>query len=187
MKKLLILIDCQNDFITGSLAVKGAPEAMDALAGYIKAHGNEYADIVATLDWHPKRHTSFAAVGEGGLWPAHCVQHTVGAALHDGIAQACEQEIKCFTKGNLQSRDEYSIFANEQNGPRLAKMIADGGYDRIDVCGLCGDYCVKESVQGLIDHGFGSKVNILLAYTPSIDGGAALQAFVAANSLATQE
>lgn len=180
MKRLLLLVDCQYDFINGSLAVAGAPEAMDALAGYINENADDYAAIAATLDWHPYNHSSFSAYTPEGPWPVHCVQHTIGAALYQPIVDAVKgKEIKFFTKGNNIATEEYSIFANPENGPALAKFIAEGGFDRIDVCGLCGDYCVLQSLKGLIDHGFKRLINVLVPYTPSIDGGKALTDFLA--------
>ncbi|MGM9804555.1 MAG: isochorismatase family protein [Muribaculaceae bacterium] len=184
MKKLLLLIDCQYDFINGSLAVAGAPEAMDALAAYVEQHAGDYHTIAATLDWHPHNHCSFAP--NGGIWPVHCVQHTHGAALYDPIAKAAANNVVCFTKGDDVQREEYSVFANEASGNRLAQMIAREGYTQIDVCGLCGDYCVLESIKGLCEKGFGSLVNVLLPYTPSIDGGAKLNEYMQETGCAHQ-
>ena len=67
MKKLLLIVDPQIDFITGTLPVAGAAEAMDALAKYVKEKGNEYTVKIVTADWHPYHHSSFA--DEGGMWP----------------------------------------------------------------------------------------------------------------------
>ena len=67
MKKLLLIVDPQIDFITGTLPVAGAAEAMDALAKYVKEKGNEYTVKIVTADWHPYHHSSFA--DEGGVWP----------------------------------------------------------------------------------------------------------------------
>ena len=60
MKKLLLIVDPQIDFITGTLPVAGAAEAMDALAKYVKEQGNEYTVKIVTADWHPYHHSSFA-------------------------------------------------------------------------------------------------------------------------------
>ena len=65
MKKLLLIVDPQIDFITGTLPVAGAAEAMDALAKYVKEKGNEYNVKIVTADWHPYHHSSFA--DEGGM------------------------------------------------------------------------------------------------------------------------
>ncbi len=181
MKKLLLLIDCQYDFINGSLAVNGAPEAMDALASYISQHANSYEAIAATLDWHPHNHSSFNTFNEQGPWPVHCVQHTHGAAIYQPIADAAgNKQITFFTKGNDINTEEYSIFANPVNGPALAKYISDNNFDQIDVCGLCGDYCVLNSLMGLVDNGFKHLINVLVQFTPSIDGGKALSEYLQA-------
>ena len=78
MNKLLLIVDPQIDFITGTLPVENAAEAMNALATYVKTNSDTYSLKVVTLDWHPFHHSSFA--DEGGLWPRHCVQHSTGAA-----------------------------------------------------------------------------------------------------------
>ena len=67
MSKILLIVDPQVDFVNGSLPVTGAAEAMDALAAYVKEHGNEYVARLVTADWHPYHHCSFA--DEGGMWP----------------------------------------------------------------------------------------------------------------------
>ena len=64
MKKLLLIVDPQVDFITGSLPVGGAAKAMDALATYVKEQSEEYSVKIVTADWHPYHHSSFA--DEGG-------------------------------------------------------------------------------------------------------------------------
>ncbi len=179
MKKLLLLIDCQYDFINGSLAVNGAPEAMDALAAYIAENGDSYAAIAATLDWHPYNHSSFKPFNEQGPWPVHCVQHTHGAAIYQPIIDAVgAKEIHHFTKGNNVLTEEYSIFANPVNGPALAKFITENEFEQIDVCGICGDYCVLNSLMGLVDNGFKHLINVLEQFTPSIDGGETLSNYL---------
>ena len=90
MKKMLLIVDPQVDFITGTLPVPGAAKAMDALAEYVRAHGEDYSVKVVTSDWHPYHHSSF--VPEGGQWPRHCVQHSAGAALWQLMV------FKCFIK-----------------------------------------------------------------------------------------
>ena len=75
--KVLLIIDPQNDFITGSLAVPGAIEAMDYLTRWVQEHHDEYDAFVVTLDQHPADHYSFDV--QGGPWPVHCVRYTIGA------------------------------------------------------------------------------------------------------------
>lgn len=69
---VLLIVDPQVDFVSGSLAVEGAPKAMKALAEYMAAHRKEIKSIVVTMDQHPADHCSFVA--QGGQWPSHCVR-----------------------------------------------------------------------------------------------------------------
>ena len=77
---ILLIVDPQNDFITGSLAIEGAIPAMDYLTAYVKEHHAEYDAIVVTMDQHPADHCSFDV--SGGPWPIHCIRYTTGAALY---------------------------------------------------------------------------------------------------------
>lgn len=113
-KKILFLIDCQNDFINGSLAVKGAEDIMNGLARYIERYGNEYEFFIVSCDFHPINHCSFKE--NGGEWPIHCVEHSVGAAVYQPIlTQLNNQKLKDKTKetfflikGTTSTREEYS-------------------------------------------------------------------------------
>ena len=79
----LIIVDCQNDFITGSMSVKGAKNAVDNIKDFIKNHRKEIEKIIFTVDWHPYNHMSFKK--SGGQWPSHCVQYTPGACIEPTI------------------------------------------------------------------------------------------------------
>ena len=90
MKQLLLIVDPQNDFINGSLAVAEAEAKMQALASYIATNAERYQAIFVTMDSHPANHCSFA--DNGGIWPPHCVLHTPGwdtpAYLDEALAQS---------------------------------------------------------------------------------------------------
>ena len=106
-KKMLLVVDPQIDFVSGSLPVPGAAEAMIALAHYIRKHENTYAIRIVTADWHPYHHSSFKE--EGGTWPRHCVQHSKGAALYTPILKALNEVRGGFTllyKGDSLDKDE---------------------------------------------------------------------------------
>ena len=75
----LIIVDCQNDFITGTMSVKGAKNAVEEIKKFIKNHSKEIEKIIFTVDWHPHNHMSFKK--NGGQWPSHCVQYTPGACI----------------------------------------------------------------------------------------------------------
>lgn len=104
---MLLVVDPQIDFVSGSLPVPGAAEAMIALAHYIRKHENTYAIRIVTADWHPYHHSSFKE--EGGTWPRHCVQHSKGAALYTPILKALNEVRGGFTllyKGDSIDKDE---------------------------------------------------------------------------------
>ena len=179
MKKLLLIVDPQVDFITGTLPVGGAVEAMDALAMYVKEHGDEYIVKIATSDWHPYHHCSFA--DEGGQWPRHCVQHSVGAAIWESLLVALNESKGSFTllyKGDSIDKDEYSIMQNNASADILARLIKALKIDQIDICGLAGDICVLNTAKDIKAFFEGVKLNVLESYSPSLDGGVALSAFV---------
>ncbi|MBO5678950.1 MAG: isochorismatase family protein [Bacteroidaceae bacterium] len=188
-KKLLLLVDVQYDFITGSLAVEGAPAVMDGLAEYIagEPHGT-FDAIVLTADYHPANHSSFK--DNGGIWPAHCVQNTEGAAIYKAVLDAVKQhdpEAQVLTKGDNVAVDEYSILANEVSAKKLLALIEEKGIQEIYVAGLCGDYCVGNSIKDLVSAGHGDKIRVLTRYIGNIDDGTTLRSIIAENNLQVAE
>ena len=85
MNRLLLIVDPQIDFISGSLAVNGAAKAMDALADYLYKRNELYQYKIVTNDWHPLNHCSFQR--NGGSWPVHCVQYSIGAAIYPKLVE----------------------------------------------------------------------------------------------------
>ncbi len=152
--KALILVDLQNDFCPGgALAVAGGDEVI-AVANAVMG---KFELVVATQDWHPADHGSFAANHPGAapgqvieldglsqvLWPVHCVQGTPGAALVDGLDTTRVHRV--FQKGTDAAIDSYSGFYD--NGHRKATGLTDylrgQGVDAVHIMGLATDYCVK--------------------------------------------
>jgi nicotinamidase/pyrazinamidase len=161
----LILVDLQNDFCPGgALAVARGDETIE-VANRVARH---FDTVVATQDWHPADHGSFAVnrpgtqpyeVGELGglpqvLWPAHCVQGTRGAAFHDELDTARIAQV--FPKGTDPAIDSYSGFWD--NGKRKATGLGDWlrahGVTRVYVLGLATDYCVKATAIDAVGLGF---------------------------------
>jgi len=152
--KALIVVDVQNDFCPG-----GALEVTDgdAVVPVINRLQEKFDLVVATQDWHPPDHASFASnhanrtVGEliniNGqpqvLWPDHCVQGTQGAALRADLNQA--KIARMFQKGQNHEVDSYSGFFD--NGHQIATGLGDylneQGVGEVYICGLATDYCVK--------------------------------------------
>ena len=187
MKKILLIVDPQNDFITGTLAVKGAKEKMMKLADYITSDAHpQYDYICVTLDSHPENHTSFKE--NGGIWPTHCVYNTNGWDIPEYLDDALNLSGKLvdyYHKGTESNREEYSIFDSE-DGYVLSEQITDliKEYDvYIDICGIAGDYCVLETLKGLRRIIGDQYIQVLTQYTASIDGGEKLMNYIKDNSI----
>lgn len=191
MKKILLIVDPQNDFITGTLAVKGAKEKMMKLADYIISDAHpQYDYICVTLDSHPENHTSFKE--NGGIWPKHCVVDTNGWNIPEYLEDAMQfvgagKKIYFgyYHKGTEANQEEYSIFDSE-DGNTLSEQITDliKEYDvYIDICGIAGDYCVLETLKGLRKIIGDRYIQVLTQYTASIDGGEKLMNYIKDNNI----
>ncbi len=160
----LILVDLQYDFMPGgALAVTGGDQVV-AVANQLMPH---FDMVVATQDWHPADHKSFASQHEGKsvgdvvqldgveqvLWPDHCVQGTPGADLHEELES--QQIHQIIQKGTDENIDSYSGFFD--NGHRqatgLAALLKQGGVTEVAVMGLATDYCVKFTALDAVEHG----------------------------------
>lgn len=176
MKKLLMVVDPQIDFISGSLPVPGAEEAMQALARHLLGSAGAYAAKVVTLDFHPRGHCSFDI--NGGQWPAHCQAHTQGAAIWPELAEALYEspgEVFLYCKGQDADREEYSVFQNAEARASIENLVRDMRPERIDICGLAGDICVLNTLRdGRAIFG-AEKFSVLGKFSPSLDGGEALR------------
>lgn len=153
--KTLLIVDPQIDFISGSLAVAEGADAMNRLVDYLHEHETEIDHVVVTLDQHPIHHCSFSS--EGGIWPAHCVRYTVGAAVYPPLMQKLTemsprlQSLRFVEKAITPERDAYSAFAEA-----VPEVLLQS--DIIRVAGIAGDYCVKASMEDLTRHGLGDKL-----------------------------
>lgn len=138
-KDTLLIVDVQRDFVDGSLAVPGAAAIVPVINRYASEFARRLLPVVATRDWHPPRHVSFAA--QGGPWPAHCVAGTPGAGF--AAALALPEETLVVSKATDPDRDAYSAF----EGTHLDKLLFRLGTRRLFACGLATDYCVLETVR----------------------------------------
>jgi len=143
----LIIVDVQNDFCPGgALAVADG----DAVVPIINALAPHFSTVVATQDWHPADHRSFAA--QGGPWPVHCVAGTTGAAFHPDLATApIDLTIR---KAMLSQQEAYSGF----DGTDLAEQLRQRGIRRVYVVGLALDYCVDATALDAHKAGFTTYV-----------------------------
>lgn len=152
--KALLLIDIQNDFLPGgSLAV---PEG-DAVISVANRLIPQYSLVIATQDWHPRNHRSFASQHPGHrvgdtidwdgmrqvLWPDHCVQGSQGAGFAPGLnVGAIDRVIR---KGTDRNIDSYSGFFDNarRRSTGLESGLREASVDEIHLVGLATDYCVK--------------------------------------------
>ena len=187
MKNILLIVDPQNDFITGTLPVEGAEEKMKNLAEYLKNSGYEYDTVCITMDSHSENHCSFQE--NGGIWPKHCVFGSWGWDVPSYLDEVFENlpRIACYHKGDTPDVEEYSIFDNTEDGNTLERqitaMIQDGDEVYVDICGIAGDYCVLETLKGLCNIIGNKYITILTDFVASIDGGEKLIDYAEANNI----
>jgi nicotinamidase/pyrazinamidase len=150
MAEALLIIDFQNDFTPGgALAVREG----DAIAARINelAADPRFDLVVATRDWHPANHGSFAE--QGGPWPVHCVQDTEGAQLNPSLE--AERIDVIVDKGQDPGTEGYSGF----EATNLGELLRERGIDRVTVVGLATDYCVKNTALDALREGFEVEVD----------------------------
>jgi nicotinamidase/pyrazinamidase len=143
----LVIVDVQEDFVSGRVAVPGARHVVAALDRYIDEFARRGLPIFTSRDWHPPDHCSFRE--RGGRWPAHCVVGTPGAAFAHGLA--LDDRAFVISKGLRSDREAYSAF----DGTGLHGVLKRMGVRRLFVGGLATDYGVLETVRGALRRGFG--------------------------------
>ena len=152
MPKDILVVDCQYDFIDGSLACGHSEEAVKNIIAFINA--NPGARVFYSADWHSLKHCSY--VHNGGTWPVHCQAKTHGAELHASFYSDIKDpaqrpnEKNIYYKGDDDSREEYSAFnARSKSGRELNQDIGND----VLVCGIASEFCVRESVIALMKSG----------------------------------
>lgn len=163
--KTLLIIDVQNDFMPGgSLPVPHG----DKIVPIINSIQHQFDLVVATQDWHPQNHVSFASNHEGKstfdeieiqgtpqtLWPDHCVQGTEGAEFHSDLVTNKWEAI--FRKGTDKEIDSYSAFYDNGHikSTGLTGYLKDKGVSQLFLCGLAADICVYFSIYDAFKEGF---------------------------------
>lgn len=187
MRSALIVVDMQRDFMKGgTLAVEGGLELVPVVNKLIERARKEGAYIIATQDWHPDDHGSFASnnnttpftMGElGGLpqmfWPDHCVQWTDGAAFHPDLKVDAFDIV--FQKGTDPTVDSYSGVKDNggKNPTGLMQYLKDNHIGNVLVCGLALDYCVAATAIDIanefIDTQDEINVGLILDATASVN------------------
>ncbi|MCX7870757.1 MAG: bifunctional nicotinamidase/pyrazinamidase [bacterium] len=155
----LIVVDMQNDFINGALAVPNADTIIPIVNEYIKLFEKNNLMIVFTRDWHPENHCSFKE--NGGIWPKHCVQNTYGAEFHKDLYMPTNKYI--ISKAFLPDLEAYSAFEKTE----LDDLLKKNNIDTVFVCGLATDYCVKQTVLSALKLGY--KTYLLVDAIKGVD------------------
>ena len=172
--RLLIIVDPQVDFTTGSLATKNGPASMDYLAKALNDGAwKNYSWIIVNQDAHPANHCSF--VENGGVFPPHCVQGTEGMNVYPALQKVLNEittnipNIHYMIKGNLADKEEFSVFQNEHSGTKLQRTIEEMRFEGIDICGIATDYCVYETTKDLMAFYPAKQIRIVTNCLAAVD------------------
>ena len=163
--RALIIVDIQNDFVTGGKLEVPHGEQIIPLVNLLS---ERFPLAVATQDWHPQNHKSFASNHpeknpfeqilleglEQVLWPDHCVQGSRGAEFHPLLNVNRVEAI--FRKGMVADIDSYSGFFDNghKKSTGLAGYLKERGVETVYICGLAGDYCVYFTARDALEQGF---------------------------------
>ena len=166
----LVVVDVQNDFAdpSGSLSVAGGEAVVPRVNDAIVAAMEAGALVVATQDWHPEVTPHFAK--DGGIWPVHCVRGTWGAELHATLVLPGDAlRVRKGTSGE----DGYSGFTvrdprtGEEAATELEARLREREIERLVICGLATDYCVKATALDGARLGF--EVEVLADAVAAVD------------------
>jgi nicotinamidase/pyrazinamidase len=147
----LLIVDVQRDFCPdGLLAIEGGDEVVPVLNHWIANAAAASVPVIASRDWHPADHVSFAL--RGGKWPVHCVQDTAGATFHSDLRLPPDTVV--VTKGDRSDRDQYSAF----DATGLSDELRRRGIRRVWIGGLAEDVCVRATALDAAQAGFETHV-----------------------------
>jgi len=185
----LIIVDCQNDFITGTVSIKNSRNVIEEIKKFIKNHKNEIEKIVFTVNWHPYNHCSFKQFG--GDLQHHCIQFTPGACIEPKLlkfVQSNNINYEVSTRGEIKEQDQPGAFEDiEFAQDNLSKryyfdsVVTVNADTDVVVCGVFGDQNVKATIINLLSGGITPKI-----YMPGVfstDGGKSISQFVNENKL----
>ncbi|WP_418610320.1 isochorismatase family protein [Gluconobacter cerinus] len=150
----LIIVDVQNDFLPhGALAV---PRGDEIIAQVNTLSHLGFGAVIATQDWHPADHCSFAS--HGGPWPEHCVAASSGADFPKSLDLSPISHI--IHKGMAQNRDSYSAFFDNDRvtSTGLNALLSGLSINHVVICGLALDFCVAATAEDAMRCGFRTDI-----------------------------
>ncbi|WP_314010527.1 isochorismatase family protein [Cryptobacterium curtum] len=160
MPNALVLVDVQNDFCTGTLAVEDGPEVACAIASYVREQAADYDYIVTTQDWHIDPGSHFSDQPDfRDSWPIHCVADTWGSELFtdvcDALNTAPSEKVVSIIKG-MQCAS-YSGFEGVLRGDSSQSMdafLTAQGITNLVIVGIATDYCVDATIRDAVQQGY---------------------------------
>lgn len=148
--KTLLVVDCQYDFINGSLACHNATNAIEVIINKINSCEESFK-VVYSCDFHKLTNHSFSI--NGGIWPIHCVEYQHGSKLHSDFSSKIRNPKhrpnlnSIFYKGQKDEIEEYSAFYAMNGKNEILQSVLS---DEVIVCGIASEYCVMETVKEIL-------------------------------------
>jgi nicotinamidase/pyrazinamidase len=171
MKKVLLVVDVQNDFVEGgTLACKGGISLAKKIYDYYLSHKNEYDNVFLSRDWHIDAKEHF------DKWPAHCVADTKGAEFVSPIDKIngviiskgqYDDGYSAFSYKNSYKNSYTNSYKNSCKNDDGLKQLISSDTQEIDICGIATDYCVKETALDALK--YFKKVNLLSNLCVGVD------------------
>lgn len=183
----LVIVDLQHDFIQGSLAISEAKTIIPKITSILN---HNWSCVIATRDWHPSNHTSFASnhnvspftemnfkhpqseeTRSQTLWPVHCVQNTIGSQLDPEFTNAFNAlsiAKVIVNKGYLSDREYYSCFQDcwGVHHTEMDQVLRENGVSDVVFVGLAYDFCVLNSALDCAALGY--KTSVARDYCKSV-------------------
>ena len=189
----LVIVDCQNDFITGTIMINGAKIVVEEIKDFIKKHKKEIDKIIFTANWHPYNHCSFKQFG--GKFQRHCIQFTPGACIEPKLlkfVQSYNINYEVSTRGEIEEIDQLGAFAEiefiqDSLGKRYyfdSIVEADADTDFV-ICGIAGNQNVRNTISNLLLGGITPKV--FMRGVAFIDGEKEFNQYLKNNGIETYE